>query len=124
SARRLTCQNHLRQIGIAMTTVTDSDGRYPASGTWSATGPDCYAIWVLSLLPGLDQGSVYQKWHRDLPHDNPQNRPVAVTRSEILECPDDITVVPGHGNLSYVANGGFGWSVPIDCIVTLHLAET
>ena len=124
SARRITCQNHLRQMGLALTNFADVQGRYPAAGTFSATGPDGYFSWVLPLLPHMDQAPIYQKWNRDLAHENPANRPLALTRLEGFECPDDITIMPGQSNLSYVVNGGFGWSVPDDCIVTLHVNET
>ena len=124
AARRLTCQNHLRQIGLAVTQFGDNQNRYPASGMFSATGPEGYFSWVLPLLPYLEQKSVYQKWDLNLTHDSPQNHPLAQTRFDFLECPEDITLMPGQGNLSYAVNGGFGWSVPIDCTVTLHVNET
>jgi hypothetical protein len=38
-----------------------------------------------------------------------------------LVCPDDDTAMQDGGNLSYVVNGGFGWTIPWDCPASFHV---
>lgn len=53
---------------------------------------------------------------------SPGKRDLANTHFSILTCPDDPTVADGQGNLSYVVNCGFGFTLPIDCPGTWHFA--
>jgi len=75
--------------------------------------------WVVELLPYLERNDVYQKW--DFTEEgqlgsasNQQsglfpkggNFALGQTSLKVLTCPEDATIVPGRGNLSYVVNGG------------------
>ena len=51
TARRLTCQNHLRQIGLAVTQFGDHQNRYPASGMFSATGRRVISVGCCRCCP-------------------------------------------------------------------------
>lgn len=89
--------------------------------------------WVLPLLPYLERNDIYDAWDfsaafgskgsyldnstrpagtnqgaggADIPGGN---FVLSSTNISVLDCPDDITVVPGQGNLSYVVNGGFSY---------------
>jgi prepilin-type N-terminal cleavage/methylation domain-containing protein len=85
------------------------------SGTWAGLR---YS-WVVDLLPYLERNDLYQKW--DFSEEggmgsaaNTQsglypkggNQAIGQTSLKVLTCPEDSTVVPGRGNLSYVVNGG------------------
>lgn len=70
--------------------------------------------WVVDILPQLDNQALYDSW--DLTQDylsvnslpgKSNNRTIGSTAIGVLTCPDDLTVVPSQGNLSYVVNGGF-----------------
>ncbi len=124
AARRAACQNNFKQIGLGLTALAESNGRYPASGTWDQVTPDGYFSWVVPLLPWIDQETIAKQWKFDLPYNSPQNRALSGRHLPVLACPEDITVKPGQGNLSYVVNGGFGWVEPNDCLVTLHPFDT
>jgi prepilin-type N-terminal cleavage/methylation domain-containing protein len=82
------------------------------------TGP-LYS-WVLEILPYFDSSTLYNNFNRnrvyfdtltrpsdDEYHSRPSNNEIGNTNLSIFVCPDDDTTVPGMGNLSYVANGGF-----------------
>lgn len=120
AARRAACQNHFKQIGLGLVALTESNGRFPASGTFSPVNPDGFFSWVVPLLPWIDQDPIAKQWKYDEPFSDPHNWALASQHISVLACPDDITTVPGRGNLSYVVNGGFGWTEPVDCLVTLH----
>lgn len=65
--------------------------------------------WVVNLLPWLDRHDLFDKWNFNVPQNSPENRRWANIHASVLACPSDLTVV-GQGDLSYVVNGGFGWT--------------
>jgi prepilin-type processing-associated H-X9-DG protein len=76
--------------------------------------------WVLECTPYVDNDGLYNAWDRDKSyHDTsalpggPSNVMIATTEIGILRCPDDSTIQPNQGNLSYVVNGGFARWYPI-----------
>jgi prepilin-type processing-associated H-X9-DG protein len=125
-ARRATCMNNLRNVGLAMLSETGTRKRFPASGHFSLTGSEQYHSWVVPLLPYLERNDIHTAWNWNLTVDDPAN--AALTRISVptLVCPDDFTVVPGQGNLSYVVNAGFAWTSgtpALDCPVSFHVQE-
>jgi prepilin-type N-terminal cleavage/methylation domain-containing protein/prepilin-type processing-associated H-X9-DG protein len=118
------CKSNLRNLGIAMTALADNDRRFPASGTFSPVTPDGYKTWALELLPWIEQTNVANSWDPKLPFNHPVNQKVGQTGIPVLRCPSDISTFDGQGNLSYVVNGGFAWTEPVDCPVTNHLMES
>jgi len=86
-------------------------GNYPTNaGSGSAL-----RSWVVDILPQLDNQALYNNWDLNgsyrsnnmLSPGRPTNLTIGNTALEILTCPDDLSTVPGLGNLSYVVNGGF-----------------
>lgn len=56
AAGRLSCQNHLRQIALALHAAHDTDGRLPpGTRRFTFTEPRPWANWHLVILPHLDQ---------------------------------------------------------------------
>ena len=122
AARRLQCLNRIKNISLAMLGNEVANKRLPASGHFSATGPEQYHNWVVSVLPYLDRLDLFDRYQKDEPRDSADNKVVTNTYLEVLVCPEDISVVSGQGNLSYVVNGGFCWTIPVDCPVAMHTA--
>ncbi|UUO08280.1 DUF1559 domain-containing protein [Blastopirellula sp. J2-11] len=65
AARRMSCQNNLKQIGLALQNYHDTYGRFPA-GAIATSRPEPYigftgANWRISLLPYMDQMPAYQQ---------------------------------------------------------------
>jgi prepilin-type N-terminal cleavage/methylation domain-containing protein len=119
SARRSVCANNIRNIGLAMLAEADAKRRFPVSGHFGTTssGPR-FHNWVVTLLPRLERRDLYLRWDFDRGADDPINMAIGRHTLNVLECPDDITVERGQGNLSYVVNGGFGYTIPTDCPAT------
>ena len=72
--------------------------------------------WVVDILPFIDNVELANAWNRKAGYlDNttpvatgsPTNSTIGSTGIGILKCPEDLTALPGQGNLSYVVNGGF-----------------
>jgi prepilin-type N-terminal cleavage/methylation domain-containing protein/prepilin-type processing-associated H-X9-DG protein len=115
AARRMSCSNNLKQIGIALHTYHDTNKVFPpaliGSGRWNVGGaaqnpPHVVTNttgWVL-LLPFLDQQPMYDQYKFWAPSSvsNPYgqpmyngiavsdwNRPIYEQKLEILTCPSD-----------------------------------
>jgi len=123
SARRLACMNQLRQLSLAMTMQIDQTNRFPAAGLFGKTGNRKYHNWVTTLLPHLDQAGLFNSYDLSKEYLDGQNFELTRTPLPVLVCPDDVSAQRGEGNLSYVVNGGIGWTIPIDCPATLHAEE-
>lgn len=123
SARKVTCLNHMRQVALALISNCDQNDRLPASGHFSATGGTMYHSWVTSILPQMDQASVYQSYDLTKAFTDDSNFELTRTHIPILTCPDNISFTPGEGNLSYVVNGGVGWTIPIDCPARVRVVD-
>lgn len=124
AARRGECQSHLRDLALAMTAEGDQSRRLPASGNYGFDASGNFAhfhSWVVPLMAGLDQATIAKQWQWNMPSVDPANQALAQTRLKVLTCPEDDTSL-GRGDLSYVANGGFGWTVVLggvpDCPVS------
>ena len=136
AARRVQCQNHLKQLALALHGYHQSNHRLPPAGTWplppnSGTsgldgrnddGPN----WVIFILPLLEEQTLYDSFvledaGRHVPISNPQNRLARGTRLEVMICPTetghDVKYVRGRGGRfafdnwargNYAANAGNG----------------
>jgi prepilin-type N-terminal cleavage/methylation domain-containing protein/prepilin-type processing-associated H-X9-DG protein len=71
--------------------------------------------WVVDVLPHIDAAELANAYRPDRPYSDlttvdpaqPSNAVITSTHLGILVCPDDGTMVPNAGNLSYVCNLGF-----------------
>ena len=114
TARKMQCQSNLRNLGIAMLTNADVNQRFPACGLfgWNAATRrgGSYSSWVVPLLPLIDQANVANRWQIEAQVRDPVNAAVAQTHIPLICCPADVSVT-GGGDLSYVVNGGVGFTV-------------
>ncbi|HAH45714.1 MAG TPA: hypothetical protein DCM07_12830 [Planctomycetaceae bacterium] len=119
SARQVQCLNNMRNVTLGILQATDSANRFPACGYFGdgtpATGGS-YRSWVVATLPYIDQANLYNQWDVEVNYKNPVNAPLAKTHIPVLICPDDISEVPGQGNLTYVVSSGVGFSAQISGI--------
>jgi prepilin-type N-terminal cleavage/methylation domain-containing protein/prepilin-type processing-associated H-X9-DG protein len=71
--------------------------------------------WVVDILPYIDNQELYNGFNRNLQYysttqattGTATNAIISNTGIGILKCPEDLTALPGAGNLSYVVNMGF-----------------
>jgi prepilin-type processing-associated H-X9-DG protein len=124
AARRTECMNNLHNVGLAMLSEAGAKNRFPASGNFSIDGSKWYHSWVVSLLAWLERADIATGWNWDLTYDDPANARFTQISIPVLVCPDDFTVVPHQGNLSYVVNAGFGFTTgtpTLDCPSSFHV---
>jgi prepilin-type N-terminal cleavage/methylation domain-containing protein len=92
AARRSSCQNNLRQVGIALQNYHDTNKRFPSvayltrpTGTPGQVGA-FHHTWLTSILPFIEQDPLHKSINFNLPA---FNQPVRSTTVKILHCPSD-----------------------------------
>jgi prepilin-type N-terminal cleavage/methylation domain-containing protein len=97
AARRSSCSNNLKQIGLGLHMYHDTYRQLP-TGWWGfdpGTGdPHWYGFpgwaWSAAILPYMEQTAVYKTLvHFDLPISDPANDQARLTVIEIYRCPTD-----------------------------------
>ncbi|MBY0521975.1 MAG: DUF1559 domain-containing protein [Gemmataceae bacterium] len=93
AAARATCMNNLKQIGVAVYTYYDANGHYPAGSVSKAGEIDnYYSVWTVSLLPFIEQDTLFQKYDpTKLNWDttNPGQAEVRTASVKVYSCPAD-----------------------------------
>lgn len=118
SARKLECANNLRNIALAITQFDTARRRLPASGLIHDPPPGevggMHESWAVAILPYLEQTALYNAWDLSKPIDSAFNASLAKTRVPVYLCPMDLSRSDdesNQGDLSYVVNGGFGFTI-------------
>jgi hypothetical protein len=103
-ARRSSCQNNLRQLGIALHIYHDTYGSFPPAYIADANGRPMHS-WRVLLLPFLEQENLYKQYRFDEPWDGPNNGLLAKMYPEMhpYRCPSDPDTDPPSGMTSYLA---------------------
>ena len=115
SARRMQCQNNLKQIGVALHNYHDVHGVLPPGSIWTGLGeangggviplgtfdrvamgispgtePDrLHSSWVIALLPFLDQTTLLNAFDLTQPVDAAVNAKARSTDLNVMLCPSD-----------------------------------
>ena len=82
AASRTTCQNNLKQIGLALHNYESAAGTWPAQSTNAPRGS-----WITQILPHIEQGNVARLYNPALNWDDPANAAAVTTRIKLLLCP-------------------------------------
>lgn len=100
AARRSSCTNNLKQIGLATQNYHDTYKVLPAGGLnpWSQT-------WFNGILPFFEQEALYRIWDPNYYYHKGGNLDVAAAELALMSCPSDMeNVLANRGN--YVCNAG------------------
>src|SRR6476620_658264 len=63
AARRMSCNNNLKQIAIALHNHHDVKGSFPPGGMNTGhNGTPCYTTWSIEILPFMEQQALYQQY--------------------------------------------------------------
>lgn len=93
TARRLQCQNNLKQIGLGLANYESLYRRYPkgGAGVVSLTNPSVLArmrvSWGTAVLPFIEESSLYDSINLRLPYIHPENQPAGQTLVKTYLCP-------------------------------------
>ncbi len=121
AARRTSCKNNLRQLGLALHNYLDVQGRFPISmasdiATGRNTGGGEWSVQA-RILPFLEQSNLYNTADLTRSYEDPINTGIAPMKIPTLLCPsdpNDRSRVSGgqaeHYPVCYGFNGGT-WQV-------------
>ena len=99
AARRMSCSNNMKEIGIALHEYHAAHGSLPPAYTVDAQGRPLHS-WRTLLLPHLGEDALYQQIDLDKPWDDPVNQPFSQRIVQVYSCPS----VPGDQTMTtYVA---------------------
>jgi prepilin-type processing-associated H-X9-DG protein len=112
AARRAQCTNNLKQLGLALQLYHEANGSLPAAAITGKDGEPLLS-WRVALLPFIDTGSPYWKFHLDEPWDSLHNIGVVELMPAIYHCPSD--TAGKWGMTGYMAVIGAGTVFRPDC---------
>lgn len=104
AARRTTCRNNLKQLGLAMHNYHDNYGTFPpgrivyisptddftasANGNATSGNGNCFSGFA-QMLPHLDQGVIYNQINFNSGPDTTANNNIAIIQPPVFLCPTD-----------------------------------
>jgi prepilin-type processing-associated H-X9-DG protein len=89
-SRRAMCTNNLKQIGLALHNYLDIHGTFPPAAITDKNGKPLLS-WRVAILPYLEFGPLYAKFHLDEPWDSPHNRSLIEPIPSVFACRSDRT---------------------------------
>jgi prepilin-type N-terminal cleavage/methylation domain-containing protein/prepilin-type processing-associated H-X9-DG protein len=85
AARRMQCQNNLKQMGLAFQNHENAKGGFPPRRFSSPAHG--YTGWGLFILPYMEQGALYEKYDFRYDYYDPVNKPLTETTLKVYVCP-------------------------------------
>ena len=103
AARRMTCTNNLKQIGLALHNYYQTYKCFPPAYIANKNGKPMHS-WRVLILPFLECNSLYKQYDFNEPWDGPNNRKLMAFRPRLYTCPcDDSALAPDGTTTSYLA---------------------
>ncbi len=91
AARKMNCESHLRQLGIALQSYHQTYRALPVGciewRAWRAPPTKRQFAWSAFLLPFIEQQNLHSLINFNFPYDDPRNDKPASVRLPIFECP-------------------------------------
>ena len=105
AARRSTCKNNLKQMGLALHNYESSFRMFPASRI-DLNPPRFQKTWLTMCLPYMDQAPLYNRYNADLPWYVVANDPATTTNLEMMLCPSSPgrVTIPSSALYSAISN--------------------
>lgn len=89
AARRMTCNNHLKQLGIALHTYHDTYQQFPPGHMLSSDCEMQHASWMFGLLPYIEQAQLAELYVESANWWGSENQPARAIEVQVLVCPSD-----------------------------------
>ncbi len=107
AANRVSCQNNLKQLGLAAHNYHTQHGGFPPWGLTNRARP--MHGWAVLLLPFVEQDNLHRGYRFDAHPWDPVNLPAVQTHLKLLQCPatPNPNRLSTHGSPSGIAGGPF-----------------
>lgn len=105
AARRISCSNNLKQVGLALLNYESAHRRFPAQSSQPSSGPGFStkrSSWFVGILPFYEQGNLYRSYDAGSDWHAPVNEMAVTTQIPTLLCP------------SSPEREGFEWTVLVN----------
>lgn len=102
AARKMQCQNNLKQLALSLHTYHDAWNKFPPSSVWrnssrvldptvtnGISATNYYENWCIMILPQLEQQGLHDQFNLSLPITNSANEAARSTRLPAMICPTD-----------------------------------
>lgn len=86
AARRMSCSNNMKQIGLALHNYHSAYGTLPPAYTIDANDRPMHS-WRALILPFIEQDALFQQIDFNKPWDDPANVAISQTVVEVYTCP-------------------------------------
>jgi prepilin-type N-terminal cleavage/methylation domain-containing protein len=103
AARRSSCSNNMKQMGLALHNHHDSLLTLPPGGTYygNCCTPATYTTWSIEILPYMEQLALFSQYRQNETNVSANNILVGQKRVKTYECPSDTMInkleEPGSG---------------------------
>jgi prepilin-type N-terminal cleavage/methylation domain-containing protein/prepilin-type processing-associated H-X9-DG protein len=114
AAARTSCQNNLKQIGLAIHNFESTVGLYPPGGLYPVPANSTSFSYLARFLPYLEQENLQRLFNYSLPYNNAANKYGASIRVNTFICPSEVNPrqridaagTPEFYTLNYACNMG------------------
>lgn len=87
AAARMSCQNNLKQLGLALHNYEGANQSFPTSIRPAGVTPLPRISWLVPTLPYLEQDNLRRNYDLTQTWGSPSNLPLTSLRIKILQCP-------------------------------------
>jgi prepilin-type N-terminal cleavage/methylation domain-containing protein len=127
AAARASCQNNLKQIGLALHNYESIHHSFPPAAVTQAlpsagvTASTAYSSWIAFVFPYVEQGTVAAQYDLNLQWYSAGNRTAALTQLQLLYCPS--TAKPDRTD-NYAGASGYPSGVPYGACADYGVVST
>lgn len=118
AARRMSCSNNLKQIGLAFHNFADARKQLPTSlrppSNVAGSGEQSRVSVLTDLLPYLEQSAIFDQYNKAINWNQGNNRVLGTTRITAFICPSD----PDGGALDTAPPGSVAQFIPASAATT------
>ncbi len=109
AARRATCINHLKQLGLAIHNFHDVNNVLPSTHLGGPPPDDAYGTWFVLILPFIEQEALFREFNPALPYataPNPAAAALTASSVAVFKCPSRRSGVQMSDNQPQIGGTG------------------